>query len=137
MVFEQIDHTADVGLKIIADSAAALFSEAARGMFSLIVSGPASGVTETREIRIQADDWEGLLVAWLRELLYLWHSENRWFCQVVHATVTAHAVSATVKVDRFDPAIHVICSEIKAVTYHQIAVGTDGRQWTARVIFDA
>jgi len=136
MAYQQIDHTADVGLKITADSAAALFSEAAKGMFSLIVSGPATGAIETRDIHAQAGDWEGLLVAWLRELLYLWHSENRWFCDMVTASVTTHAVTATVRLDTFNPTIHVICSEIKAVTYHQIAVEADGAQWTARVIFD-
>lgn len=136
MAYRQIDHTADVGLRITADSAPALFSEAAKGMFSLIVRGKPTLATETRNIRVQAHDWESLLVDWLRELLYLWHSENRRFCEVVSWTVAAHAISAVVQVDTINPASHVIRGEIKAVTYHQIAVETDARRWTAQVIFD-
>lgn len=136
MAFQEIDHTADVGLRITADSVAALFSEAAKGMFSLIVNGSRTGATETRDIRIEADDWAGLLVAWLRELLYLWHSENRRYCETVSWTATDRAVIAAVRVDTVAPDIHDLLAEIKAVTYHQIAVETDGAQWTARVIFD-
>ena len=136
MVYQEIDHTADMGLRITAGSAAALFSEAAKGMFSLIVGGKTLGATETRDIRAQAGDWAGLLVDWLRELLYLWHSENKRFCTVVSWAVADHEITATVLFDTIDPAIHVIRSEIKAVTYHQISVETDGRQWTAQVIFD-
>jgi SHS2 domain-containing protein len=136
MAFQEIDHTADVGLRITADSVAALFSEAARGMFSLIVAADRTGATETRDIRIEADDWAGLLVAWLRELLYLWHLEYKRYCEMVSWTVTDRAVVAAVRVDTVDPAVHDLLGEINAVTYHQIAVETDGAQWTARVIFD-
>jgi SHS2 domain-containing protein len=136
MAYRQIHHTADIGLEITADTAAALFSEAATGMFSIIVSGEVAGAVDTRDIRVQADDWEGLLVAWLRELLYLWHDKGLRFCRVLNWEATDHDIAATVSVDRFDAGIHIVDSEIKAVTYHQITVKTDGTRWQGRVIFD-
>ncbi len=136
ITYRQIDHTADIGLEISADSAAALFSEAAAGMFSLIVSGATAGAVDTRDIRVPADDWEGLLVAWLRELLYLWHDEGLRFCRVLRWKAAGHDITATVSMDRFDPDIHVVDGEIKAVTYHQITVKNDGTRWLGRVIFD-
>ena len=136
MGYRQIDHTADVGLIISADSLSALFDDAARGMFSLIVEGDAPGAVETRSIRIAADDREGLLVDWLRELLYLWNDEKRRFVKTISWQETDNTASAIVQVERCDPSRHAILCEIKAVTYHQVAVETDGRNWTARVIFD-
>jgi SHS2 domain-containing protein len=136
MAYREIDHTADVGLKITADSLAALFSEAAAGMFSLIVSAPTAGPAGTRNIRVAAGDREGLLVGWLRELLYLWHTENRRFRSVLDWEMTDTTIAATVRVDRCDPAKWVRHNDIKAVTYHQISVATDGTRWRAQVIFD-
>ena len=43
---------------------------------------------------------------------------------------------ATLQGEPLDPARHPIDTEIKAVTYHQIAVEQVGGRWQARVIFD-
>lgn len=136
MSYRQLDHTADVGLDITAPSLEALFSEAAEGMFSFMVDGPAPRPATTLDIRISGDDREALLVDWLRELLYLWHTRQRRYRKTVAWRASAHTVTAAVMLDRFDPAVHEIIGEIKAVTYHQISVHEDSAGWRARVIFD-
>jgi SHS2 domain-containing protein len=136
MGYRQIDHTADVGLEVTADTLPALFSEAAAGMFSLIVSGDTRRPVETRRIAAASGDYEGLIVDWLRELLYLWHAERRRFRAWLDGDVTPYAVAATVSVDSYNPNIHVIENEIKAVTYHQIAVINQDGRWRTRIIFD-
>ena len=45
-------------------------------------------------------------------------------------------LTATVGGETLDPSRHPIDTEIKAVTYHQIAVEQVGGHWQARVIFD-
>jgi SHS2 domain-containing protein len=67
----EIDHTADVALRIWGDDLADLFAAAARGMFDLAMSPDAEGMRLEREIALDAPDAEGLLVDWLNELLYL------------------------------------------------------------------
>jgi SHS2 domain-containing protein len=43
---------------------------------------------------------------------------------------------ATVHGEPLDPSRHPIDTEIKAVTYHQIAVEQTNGRWQTRVIFD-
>ena len=45
-------------------------------------------------------------------------------------------LEATLGTYPFDPRIHEILREIKAVTYHQIEVTDKSGIWEARVIFD-
>src|SRR5438034_408776 len=67
--YEEIEHTADVALRVRAPSLEKLFCYAARGMFALMTD--ASGVATASEIALDvtASDRETLLVNWLSELL--------------------------------------------------------------------
>ena len=76
--FREIDHTADLALRVDAPDMAMLFAEAARGMYALMGCVAGAGAPPVRrEIALDADDAETLLVDWLGELLYLYdvHAE--------------------------------------------------------------
>jgi len=137
MPYQPIDHTADLAIRVRADSLDGLFADAAFGMFSLIVDPMPVRGTRKLAIRVDADDWEELMVAWLRELLYLWNAKQIGLCAITDMAVTPYAVHAAVRVDTVHPRSHHVLNEIKAVTYHQIEVLSDTGGWTARVVFDA
>ncbi len=69
MAYEILDHEADAGVRGIGGTLDEAFAEAARGMFSLMAD--LDLVQERGEVTIgvRADTLEGLLVAWLGELL--------------------------------------------------------------------
>ncbi|MBC7221048.1 archease [Candidatus Bipolaricaulota bacterium] len=69
MAYEILDHEADAGVRGIGGTLDEAFAEAARGMFSLMAD--LAQVQERGEVTIdiRADTLEGLLVAWLGELL--------------------------------------------------------------------
>src|SRR5262245_37796281 len=68
--FEEIDHTADLGLRIYGRDFAALLRHAAEGMFSLVDEAKfAEYEVETRMLVIEYDDREECLYFWLRALL--------------------------------------------------------------------
>ncbi len=50
--------------------------------------------------------------------------------------ITEHKLTARVKFDFFDPDLHKIKNEIKAVTYHQIQVEKGPLGWESKIIFD-
>src|SRR2546425_10397967 len=80
--FEVFEHTADIGLRVEADSLELLFVEAARGLYSLMVEDPAA--IEPREavaIELEAEDLEGLFVDWLRELVFRSETEHWLFSE--------------------------------------------------------
>src|SRR5437588_8843539 len=72
---EQIDHTADVGIRVRAASPSSAFIAAAEAMFDIMVDR--SNVQEREEwtVGVDAEGWDELLVAWLEELLYRWEIE--------------------------------------------------------------
>lgn len=75
MGYEQIEHTADVGLHVWAGGLEELFAEAALGLIS--VMGEASGpVDRAVHVQIEAPDAEALLVDWLSELLFLFEARD-------------------------------------------------------------
>lgn len=69
--FAEVEHTADVALRVWGEDLACLFASAARGMAWLITDPDAVPQTVTHAVELAAGDAETLLVTWLGELLYL------------------------------------------------------------------
>jgi len=78
---------------------------------------------------------ETLLVSWLQELLYLLDTEDLVFARF-QVRIHDFSLEATAWGDVFDPNIHTMKTEIKAVTYHQLEVTKNDQGWQAQVIFD-
>ena len=133
MRYEEIEHTADVGIRAHGKSLDELFQNAAEGMFSLIVDLEAVRRVGEVEIRLQAEDVPTLFVRWLSELLYLHETQRylfRWFDVTVHDTT----LRATAAGELIDKARHELRLVIKAVTRHGLTV--DPAAGVAQVIFD-
>lgn len=74
--FEPIDHTADVALRVWADSLEELFRQAALGLSALLTDPARVGRDRAVEIRASGIDEEELLIAWLEEILYAFESRR-------------------------------------------------------------
>ncbi|MFZ0450222.1 MAG: archease [Desulfatiglandaceae bacterium] len=135
--FSIIDHTADLGLKVRGETLEKLFENAAGCMIRLAVKIPNSRPTETLEVHVSGSDLEDLLVRWLGEILYYFEGEKKIATKTRITSISPQHLDATLQIIRYDPALHELLSEIKAVTYHQIRVSQkEDRVWKARVIFD-
>jgi SHS2 domain-containing protein len=130
------DHTADLGMEIYGNTPQELFSHAAFAVFDIMTDLRHVEVTEERQIVVEGDGWEDLLVNYLREILYLFNGERLMLKEYSIKSIDTHRVEATVRGERFDPARHRIHVEIKAVTYHQVAVSDTPDGWRGRVICD-
>jgi len=135
MGYEIVEHTADVGLRVWGPTIEALFSDAAAGMAGLITDAERLAPTETRTVEAEGDDLETLLVAWLNELLYLVESERFVFRQARAERVGDGRVRGTVT-GRTAPEGFAFAREIKAATYHNLAVERTDRGFEATVVFD-
>lgn len=136
--YRLIDHTADLGVEIWAADPQALFIRAARTLFDLLVGGRGQSRSgaEPRRLTIQGQDQADLMINWLRELLYIWNAEQQVLTGVRIETLSDTEISAQVAFERFAPRHHEARHDIKAVTYHQTAVGPCDAGWCARIIFD-
>lgn len=136
MRYKLIDHTADFGIHVFGSDPKDLFLNAALAMFHQITdSNTLKGKVE-HNLSITGSDWPDLMVNWLRELLYLWTGKEMLVKTAEILSITEQKLSARVKSDRFDPDLHVIIGEIKAVTYHQIQVNSGPAGWDSKIIFD-
>ena len=70
--YEVVDHTADIGLKSYGRDLRELFANTAAGMFAIIAEGSGMAAACSVMIDEEASGQEDLLVAWLRELLFLY-----------------------------------------------------------------
>jgi SHS2 domain-containing protein len=138
-----LEHTADVGIDVVAGDLAGLFRTAARGMFALLMGSEsaehdegiarADASQDIRHVRLRAMDPAALLVDWLRELLFLHETEDLCIADIEFAEITEAALDATV---RWVPCPGDPVREIKGVTYHQLGVEHRDHEWYGRVIFD-
>jgi SHS2 domain-containing protein len=133
--FEFIDHTADVGILVTAPTPEGMFETAALAFTELVTKVDSLNLRLERKFRLHEDDMETLLVTWLQELLYLLDTEDLVFGRF-QVKLQESSLEATAWGDVFDPEIHPMKTEIKAVTYHQLEVEQNDQGWQARVIFD-
>jgi SHS2 domain-containing protein len=130
--YREIDHTADWALDVWAPSLAALFVEAARGMYALAGAALGDGPRTRRTIRLIAGDAESLLVAWLQELLYFTESEGLAFDEFHLGHLSAERLEVEVA---GAPAAHLE-KVIKAVTYHNLAIRVTEEGYAVTIVFD-
>jgi len=142
--FEILEHTADVGLRATAPTAAGVFEQATRGMAEIAgiwrstkggvgSAGPQSKGHE-HTIRVEGRDREGALVDWLSEVLYLHDTRNLALSGVLVDTVGEKNAAGRIWSSPLDDGDTAI--QIKAVTYHQLVVRETTEGWSATVFFD-
>ena len=132
----EIEHTADVALRVEGDDLADLFAAAVQGFFALIGSATfASSETRTIEITARAEDSAERLRDVLRGFLREFDRDG-FFAIEVRADDDGRVARVTAIGGSFDPARHEFRTEIKGVTWHGLRVERRDDGWQADVVFD-
>jgi len=95
--FEEIEHTADIAIRVWGRDLAELFANGAYGMACQLADPDAVERTVEHPIELEAYDAETLLVSWLGELLYLGEREECVFTDFDMLEVTPRSTGATSK----------------------------------------
>lgn len=133
---ELFDHTADIGIRITATSRTELVVGAIRGLYTVIGELQSEGEKQNITFHLSGEDDAVLLRDFLNEVLFLFEQKR----QLVTSPEVRqfgngrlHVVAAAQGVDgarsRYD-------REVKAVTYHELAVRPVAQGWEATVIVD-
>lgn len=143
--FEFIEHTADIKIRVYGATLAELFRNALIGMFQAIKPKAKDCTYEDdrlvcphlpnkREVVIHSLDREALLVDFLSYAWYLCDVHNEAYLDAIINSITDTDINATllgVSIQGFDVV------EIKAVTYHDLALVKNGQGiWQTDIIFD-
>jgi SHS2 domain-containing protein len=136
--FREIDHPADLGLDLTGAEPGAVLEAAQRGLVQLLFGEtPNLPAQEERTIRLPADGYPELLKDWC-ERLYRMIEEDA-FVPIESSVdeVSPEGVRARVRGARVSRETQASASELKAVTWHQLAFEpAPGGGWRGRVIFD-
>ena len=140
---EDLDHTADVGIRIRGASPGEFLCEALRGVNLILV-----GETTWEEIRevdiveisLSAQDPETLLVDFLNEVIFLFDSRRLLFrklqLEAVELSGPRCVLRGVLSGEPFDPQRHELQTEIKAATFHDLVVRNERGGLSADVVFD-
>lgn len=135
-MYEIFEHTADLGLRVRAATFPELLSEAAKGLFAMVVDDLASIEPRvSRELAISGTDRAYLFFDWLNELLYLCDTERLAFSQF-DVVVNDRGLTAVARGEPLDANRHRLTHEVKAITYHGLTVAETSQGWLAEVIVD-
>lgn len=132
--YEELAHTAEVGVRVETATVDALYACAALAMFALLHMRPEQDAENVVEpVSVESGDAESLMVDWLGELLYLYETTGRTVvaCAIVAWSPTHLDAEVTLRAPAEAPTM-----QIKAVTYHQLSVRQTDAGWVAEVYFD-
>jgi SHS2 domain-containing protein len=132
----EIEHTADLGLEVEAPTLAALFERAGLAMLGLMIDLAAVEPRERVALALEAEDREALLHDWLQALLVRLQAGSFAVSELAVEAVSERTVRGWGAGERVDRARHPFYTEIKGVTYHELAVRETAAGWWARIIVD-
>jgi len=129
--FKELEHTADWELHVWAPDLAMLFQQAALGMYRLMGTQLNPAARALREVDLEAEDPESLLVTFLAELLFIGEQDGLGFDRFdllvqdlhLYGRMTGGPITAQEK-------------EIKAVTYHNLELRRTDQGFAINIVFD-
>jgi SHS2 domain-containing protein len=131
--FEELEHTADCGIRAYGATLSELFANAAAGMFSLITDLDAVKPVGEYEVRVRSKDTEALLFDFLSELLFV-HETQKLLLSEFDVRLANLSVDARARGEKIEKGRHPLHLNLKAVTYHGMIVDEEGG--VVQVIFD-
>jgi SHS2 domain-containing protein len=134
--YRLLEHTADMGIEVVAETQEELFAQAAYGLLEVCFGPSRALAREEKVVEVAGGDVEELLVNWLNEILYLF--ETKGFLPADFEVEEAGWTSLKARVlgESFDPLRHPVEREVKAATYHQLKVEKTDGMWMGRVYVD-
>ena len=130
--FEEIEHTADISLKVWATSMEELFTNAVNGLNQICKPEiDSSRDVISKDLIFDGVDYEDLLVSLLSEINYLLQVEQ-FYLEIRGLRIQPDKLSVEVNLKKTIGYIR----EVKAVTYHNLKIIHNGNLYSAVIVFD-
>jgi SHS2 domain-containing protein len=135
-MFTILEHPSDIGIEATEATLKEAFSEAAKGLLSIILDLSTVRTARTEALELRAQNFEDLLVRWLQEILFLYDAKGFIAKETSISELTPHSVKAALSGEDFSSEKHETLLDVKAITYHQLVVREDKHGGFIRVFFD-
>jgi SHS2 domain-containing protein len=137
--FEYVDHTADVAVRAWGNGVEEAFSEAARGLFAVMITLDRVAPHERFEVSLKEKTLEELLVEWLAVLLAqkeISHLVFSRFDVAIRECGRALCLSGAAWGEPLDVSRHEPGCEVKGVGRVGLHVQRDPTGWSAQFVLD-
>jgi SHS2 domain-containing protein len=134
--YELFDHTADLGVRVRAASFEEMVAHAAEAFYATIGELTPSGIGEERQLKFQADDRATLLRDFLTELLHIFETKHQMVSNIVVIEFTERKLDLVAEARIIDNEKSQLLREVKAVTYHELALKQAPTGWELTFIVD-
>ena len=127
---------ADAAFEAEGESVEELFEACAQATFEVMAETETVEAKDQEEVKLEAEDLEGLLFNWLAELIYLKDLKTSLFnkYKIKIEKPNGYRLQASVWGEPIDAKKHKPKVDVKAVTYHLLEVKNKDNRWTARVV---
>jgi SHS2 domain-containing protein len=129
----QIDHTADLALRLWGPTEVEVLCEAMRAVVEILTEQAEIRPVDARAVEVDALDPEDRLVRWINEILYLATVEGFVAAQA-EIELLPEGLRAVLRGEA--GAKDRIVTEIKSATYHDLQLRQEGSQVVAQVVMD-
>ncbi len=133
--YKLISHTADIGIKVKGKTLKGLFKNSAFALFDIISDLNRIKVKEDFKLNLKSENLEELLHDWLKELLFQCNVNLFVFKEFHIARLNNTSIESTA-IGEHITSKDILKTEVKAVTYHNLAVKKEKDIWKAEIIFD-
>ena len=133
--YEAFEHTADLGFVVRGRDMGDLFELAALALCRTMFEG-ADDESEVRTVLQEAEEPEGLLVAWLEEVIYAFEVDGYVTARAVVDEIGGHTVRGRLLGGPAPSGRNAVAHTVKAVTYHDLDIRRRGDLLEARVVLD-
>jgi len=138
--FEEIEHTADIGILASGDTLPELIANLAFGMLHIITDFTEDQIILKRTVKVEGPSLVDLIVGWLSEINYLL-TVNHFLVNgieilAIDQTFGNFILSANIYGIDTSPFESSFKTEIKAVTYYQLICEKRDDEYVGQVIFD-
>lgn len=134
--YEIFDHTADAGIRVLAPSREGLLAPAARGLYAVIGDLVATDAAAVTAFDFTGRDAADLFRDFLGELLVVFENDRRLATAIDVEAFDDYKLRASATLADIDMERSVFHREVKAITYHELAVRQVPDGWEAIVIVD-
>jgi len=132
------DAGADAGISADSFSLEGVFRDMALAMYSMVSGEGSPGDSELVNVTLQSHSLEGLLVAWLNELIYMLDTSGfvAGRVEITSLETEPPGLTAVLAGERFEGDRLGQGLLIKAATYHGLKIAKEDGKWSAEIMLD-
>lgn len=130
--FQEIEHTADLAMRVRGRTLADLFVNAATGLYDLVTDLRQMQAAVERAVEVTGLDVEALLVNWLNELLYMTEVDGLMFGQFEIVELGPGRLRAVARGQVGAP----LRKYVKAATFHDLHIRQVGDGYETTIVLD-